>query len=210
MSLYIMIGLIGLMYIVIFGGMALMRREGLSTRFAVESLFITAIAVLMVVFAGISIHPAIFLVLLYIITLRVRLLVDLANFYARRGSYAQANRIYDFASHIWPDPTSKLIILVNQATLHIQENRLTEAIALFKDILDPKNHSALGVKYECAAHFNLGVAYLRSDSHSLATVEFNAAIDTWPGSVYAQRSQQALARLRNKEVVPSTDNPADQ
>ncbi len=209
MSLYLMIGLIGLLYIVIFGGMALMRREGLSTRFAIESLIITAIAVLLVVFVGIPIHPVIFLALIYFITLRVRLLVDLANYFARRSRYTQAKRIYDFAHHVWPDPTSKLIIQVNQATLLVQEDRLTEAIDLFKEILDPKNQAALGVKYECAAHFNLGVAYLRSESQSLATVEFNAAIDTWPVSEYARRAQKTLERLRNKGVAPSGDTTTD-
>jgi len=210
MSLHIMIGLIGLLYIVIFGGMALLRREGLSIRFAVEAVCITAIAVILVYLTPIQIHPTIFLLLLYIITLRVRLLVDLANFFARRGRYTQANKIYDFASHVWPDQTSKLIIMVNQATLRLQENKLNDSITLFKDILNQSNQGSLGVKYECATHFNLGVAYLRSDNHSMATIEFNAAIDTWPGSLYARRAEQTLERLRSKPGLSTADKPADQ
>ncbi len=210
MSLHIMIGLIGLLYIVIFGGMALLRREGLSIRFAVESVCITAIAVILVYLTPVQIHPALFLLLLYVVTLRVRLLVDLANSFARRGRNNQAHRIYDFASHVWPDQTSKLIILVNQATLCLQENKLEESITMFKDILNQASQGSLGVKYEAATHFNLGVAYLRSDKNSLASVEFNAAIDTWPGSLYAQRAQKTLDRLRNKETDSQADNPAGQ
>jgi len=210
MSLHIMIGLIGLLYIVIFGGMALLRREGLSVRFAVESVSITAIAVILVVLTPVQIHPTIFLLLLYLITLRVRLLVDLANYFARRGRHAQADRIYDFASHLWPDQTSKLIIMVNQATMFLMENKLDASITLFKDILNPNNQGSLGVKYEAAAHFNLGVAYLRSNNNSLATVEFNAAIDTWPGSLYARRAQQTLERVRVKGSTSESDKPADQ
>jgi len=209
MSLHIMIGLIGLLYIVIFGGMALLRREGLSVRFAVEAVCLTALAVILAVLTPIQIHPTVFLILLYVITLRVRLIVDLANFFARRGRNAQADRIYNFAYHVWPDQTSKLITMVNQATLHLQENKLNDSITLFKDVLDQKNQGSLGVKYEAAAHFNLGVAYLRSSNNSSASIEFNATIDTWPASLYAQRAQQALERLRHKDSAPRADTPAD-
>lgn len=210
MSLYIMIGLIGLLYIVIFGGMALLRREGLSTRFAVESVCITAIAVILVVLTSIKIHPVIFLLLLYLITLRVRILVDVANFFARRGRYVQADKIYDFTAHLWPDQTSKLIIMVNQATMFLMENKLDASISLFKEVLNQANQGSLGVKYEAAAHFNLGVAYLRIENNLLAKVEFNATIDTWPTSLYAQRAQQALDRQRKKENAPGEENPAGQ
>ena len=209
MSLHFMIGLIGLLYIVVFGGMALLRREGLSIRFAVESICITAIVVILVVLTPIQIHPTVFLLLLYVITLRVRLIVDLANYFARRGRYNQAERIYNFASHLWPDQTSRLILSVNQATLLLQENKLDESIKLFTDVLNQANHGSLGVKYEAAAHFNLGIAYLRQNIGSKATIEFNSTIDTWPASLYAQRAQQALERQRHKDGFPTEDKPTD-
>lgn len=210
MSLHIMIGLIGLLYIVVFGGMALLRREGLSIRFAVESVCITAIAVIIVVLTPIQIHPVLFLLLLYLITLRVRLLVDLANSFARRGRYVQAERIYNFTSHLWPDQTSRLILNVNQATLLLQENKLDESITLFTDVLNQANQGSLGVKYEAAAHFNLGIAYLRQKNNSKATIEFNSTIDTWPASLYAQRAQQALERQRHKVSSLTEDKPTEQ
>ncbi len=210
MSLHILIGLIGLLYIVVFGGIALLRREGLSTRFAVESVCITAIAVILVVLTPIQINPVWFLLLLYLITQRVRLLVDLGNTLAKSGRSAQAERIYDFASHLWPDQTNRLIVMVNRAILLLQENKLAESIALFKAILDPSNKSALGAKYEAAAHFILGVAYLRDNNNLLATVEFKAAIDSWPGSLYAQHAQQALERLQHKNIAPAEEKSADQ
>jgi len=209
MSLHLMIGLIGLLYIVVFGGLALLRREGLSIRFAVEAICITAIAVILVALTPIQIHPVLFLLLLYLITLRVRLLVDFANFFARRGNYVQAEKIYNLASHSWPDQTSRLIVMVNQAILWLQENKLDEAISLFKDVLNHANQGALGVKYEAAAHFNLGVAYLRRNNNSMATVEFNSVIDTWPASLYTQRAQQALERLRHKDNAPAQEKPAE-
>ena len=209
MSLHMLIGLIGLLYIVVFGAMSVFRREGLSIRFAVESVCLTAIAFILVVFTPIQIHPVLFLLLLYIITLRVRLLVDLANVFARRGNYRRAEKIYDFASHVGPDQTSDLIIKVNHAILLLQNKQLDESIALFTDVLSQANKGYLGVKYEAAAHYNLGVAYLRKDNSSMATIEFNAVLDTWPASLYARRAQEALERQRSKGVVHEESNPSD-
>jgi tetratricopeptide (TPR) repeat protein len=209
MSQYLLMGLIGLLYIVVFGGMALLRREGLSIRFASESICLTAIAVILVWLTPIQIHPVWFLLLLYIITLRVRILVDLANVFARRGNYVQAERIYDFASHLWPDQTSDLIIKVNHAILLLQKNQLNESISLFTEVLSPANQGYLGVKYEAAAHFNLGVAYLRINNNSMATEEFNSVLDTWPASRYAQRAQQALESQRTKTTTLEENNPVE-
>jgi tetratricopeptide (TPR) repeat protein len=210
MSLHYMIGLIGLLYILMFGGMAVFRREGLSIRFAVESVCVTAIAVILVVLTPIQIHPVWFLLLLYVITLRVRILVDLANIFARRGNNIQAEKIYNFASHLWPDQTSDLIIKVNHATLLLQKNQLDESISMFTDVLTQANEGYLGVKYEAAAHFNLGVAYLRTNNNSMAIVEFNAVLDTWPVSLYARRAQEALEHQRKKAAPHVEDKPVDQ
>lgn len=210
MSLHLMIGLIGLLYIVVFGGMAIFRRENLSVRFAVESVCITAIFVILVVLTPVQVHPIWFLLLLYIVTLRVRILVDLANVFARRGNYVQAEKIYDLAAHLWPDASGDLIIKVNHAILLLQKNQLDESISLFTDVLSQANKGYLGVKYEAAAHFNLGVAYLRKENNSLATVEFNSTIDTWPASLYARRAEQALEHQRGKVSIPTEDKPADQ
>jgi tetratricopeptide (TPR) repeat protein len=209
MSLHMLIGLIGLLYIVVFGGMALLRREGLSIRFAVESICLTTIAVILVWLTPIQIHPVLFLLLLYIITLRVRILVDLANVFARRGNYIQAERIYHLASRLWPDQTSDLIIKVNHAILLLQKNQLSESISMFTEVLSQENQGYLGVKYEVAAHFNLGVAYLRNKNNSMATVEFNSVLDTWPASLYARRAQEALERQRTKAATPDNNQPAE-
>jgi tetratricopeptide (TPR) repeat protein len=208
MSLHMMIGLIGLLYIVVFGGLAVLRREGLSTRFAVESIILTAIAVTLVMLTPIQIHPVLFLLLLYLITLRVRILVDLANVFARRGNYLQAEKIYNLAYHVWPDQTSDLIIKVNHGILLLQKKQFDESIAMLTEVLTQADKGYLGVKYEAAAHYNLGVAFLRKNENPKATVEFNAVLDTWPASQYAQRAQQALERQR-KAVTHSQDKPPD-
>jgi hypothetical protein len=208
MSLYLMIGLIGLLYILVFGGISLLRREGLSIRFAVESLVITVFAVVLVIFMRVSIHPAIFLIILYIITQRVRILVDLATMFAGRRNFSQADKIFSLASSIGPDVTSRLIVEINRAVMLLQENLLNESISLFTEVLSPANSGYLGMKYEAATHFNLGLAYLRNNNQSLATIEFNSAIDTFPGSLYARRAQQALDRQQHKGNPPVDNHSA--
>lgn len=210
MSLYLLIGLIGLLYIVVFGVMALLRREGLSIRFAVEAVCLTAIVVILVWLTPIQIHPVLFLLVLYLVTFRVRILVDLANIFARRGNYIQAERIYDLATRVGPDQTSNLIIKVNHAILLLFKNQLNESITMFTDVLSQANQGYLGVKYEAAAHFNLGVAYLRNNNNAMATVEFNSVLDTWPASLYARRAQEALDRQRAKNTIKDENKPAQQ
>lgn len=209
MSLYLMIGLIGLSYIVVFGAMSFFKREGLSARFAVEALILTGIAVILVALTPIQIHPVIFLLLLYIITMRVRILVDLANTLANRGNTQRAEKIYDLAARMWPDQTNAFIVKVNHAILLVHKNQLDEAIASFTEVLSQASKGSLGVKYEAAAHYNLGVAYLRKESPYLAATQFKAVLDTWPVSVYATLAQKALDRLHNKTAAPIDDKPPE-
>ena len=203
MSLPFLILLIGLLYALLVGGLSLFRREGISMRFALESAAITVLASGLVAVSGISINPVVFLIILYLLTMRVRILIDLANVFAKQGQNALAERLYGFAARLWPDATGILVLKVNQATLLLQKNKLDESIALFTDVLKQAGQGYLGVKYEAAAHYNLGVAYLRNDMEARAAVEFNAVIDTWPMSIYAKRAEEALEKRRRKNF-PTT------
>ena len=199
MSLPLIILLVGLSYVVLLGGLALFRREGLSLRFAIEAASITALSSGLVAVTGIQLNPVLFLILLYLLTMRVRLLVDLGNVFARQGKNFQAGKLYTLASNLWPDISGRLVLEVNQATLLLQENKLDEAIAMFTEVLQQAGQGYLGIKYEAAAHFNLGVVYLRKELPARATIEFNEVINTWPASLYAHRAQEALDRLRAKD-----------
>ncbi len=209
MNLPTMIGLIGLLYILVFGGVSLLRREGLSARFAIEALIITGITFVIVAVFAIPIHPVIFLLIIYLITQRVSILVDVANSFANRKNYAQAENLYSLASRIGPDTTRRLVVELNRSIMLLQENKLDESIAAFTEIIRQADTGFLGIRYEAGAHFNLGVAYLRKNNPSSAKIEFNAAIDTWPGSIYAHRAQQALNRQHQKESTPVEEKPAD-
>ncbi|MBN2117037.1 MAG: hypothetical protein JW730_10715 [Anaerolineales bacterium] len=195
MSLPFLLLLIGFLYALLVGGLALLRREAISTRFLLESAAITLIAGGLAIL-GIRVNLVLFLIVLYLITMRVRLLIDLANVFAKQSRHNQAERLYGLASRLWPDMTSDLVLKINRATMLLEANRLDESITLFKDVTKQAGQGYLGVKYEAAAHYNLGVAYRRKGMDGPATVEFNLVLDTWPASVYARRAESALKKHR--------------
>ncbi len=184
--------LVGLLYVVLFGGLSILRREGLSNRFAVESVIVT------LVFAGLaylfpqSINPIVFLIVLYLVTMRVRLLVDLAIFFAKRRNFSLADYFYFLAGILWPDSTGRMIIAINQGVMEISRKNLDKAILLIRNVLAAKENGHLGIKHEAAAHYNLGVAYLKKDMPAQANNEFRTVLEIWPTSVYARRAEAAL------------------
>jgi tetratricopeptide (TPR) repeat protein len=203
MNLPIILLIEGFSYVVLFGAVSLLKREGLSRRFAVEGGIFTLVVSGFTVLTGIQTHPVIFLVLIYLLTMRVRILVDLGTILATRGQFDQAEKLFQLAAKLWPDATNYLILQVNQGTSLLQQKKLDEAIAMFNGILTQAGQGYLGVKYEAATHYNLGVAYLRKNMDAKASIAFNAVIDTWPASLYARRAEVALEKHRRKNN-PST------
>ena len=186
--------LIGFLFIVIFGGLSWFRREGLSRRFAIEALLLTVAASGLVYFGVTTLHPIVFLILIYIVTMRARLLVDVANFFSRRGKFSTAERIYETARSLWPDPCSELIIEVNQGVSLLHQGRLDAAIIKLRQVLEKAGDGYLGVKYESASHYNLGVAYRRQKNEPQAVKEFQTVLDTWPNTIFARHAAAALRR----------------
>lgn len=203
LSLPVILLLEGFSFVVLFGVVSLLKREGLSRRFAIEAVIFTLVVSGLTALTGIQTHPILFLILIYLLTMRVRILVDLGNIFARRGQFELADKLYNLAERLWPDATNCLILRVNLGTSLLQQKKLDEAIAMFNEILEQAEHGYLGVKYEAATHYNMGVAYLRKNMDARASIAFNAVIDTWPASEYARRAEVALEKNRRKNN-PST------
>ena len=188
---------LGLVYIVVFGGLALMRREGLSLRFAVEALVITLVLGVINLATGNWMPPILFLILLYLATMRVRLMVDVGNIFARRGRFTLSERIYQLALTLWPDETARMIVQVNLGAACIQQGEYNRAIDLFQQLIQSPYQNHLGLKYEAAAHYNLGVAFSRKGMHAQAIKEFNNVLEAFPISEYGRQAQIALERERS-------------
>jgi tetratricopeptide (TPR) repeat protein len=198
--------LVGLGFILVFGGLSWLRREGFSLRFAIEALVITLIVAGLAAFTPFQMNPVLLILLLYVITMRVRLLVDLGTMLARRGQRDRAASVYKLASRLGPDAAGSLIVEINQGVLSLQEGDLDKAIAVLQGVLAQAGSGYLGAKHECAAHYNLAVAYERKGLDAQAVLEFNAALDTWPASEYGRRASAALQR-RSKREKPTPTEP---
>jgi len=190
--------LLGLLYVLIFGGLALLRREGLPTRLAIEGVVLSVTVAGLAALTGYPVNPVLFLAVLYLLTARVRLLVDLGNLLARRGNHAAAATAYRWALRLWPDETGRLMVQLNQGVLDIHRGRLDEAIETLRQVLAQSGSGYLGVKQESGCHYNLGVAYQKKGLDSQAVLEFNAVLETWPASEYARYASIALERRKRK------------
>ena len=192
--------LVVFLYVVVFGGLSMLRREGLSMRFALESVGLTIIVSLIAWAMGVKVHPVIFLFFLYLVTMRVRLLVDIGNAFALRKNFSTAEKVYQLAGKMWPDSTNRLILQVNQGTSLLQQGNVEDAIQVFNALITQSAQGYLGIRYESAAHYNLGIAYLRKGQESQAVIEFNTVLDIWPASEYSRAATNALARLQKKKA----------
>jgi tetratricopeptide (TPR) repeat protein len=186
------------LFILIFGGLSLFRREGLSVQFALEAVALTILLVGGSWLTGIRLSPFLLLIILYLVTMRSRLLVDVANMLAQRRRYDVAFRLYRLALAWWPDASSRLIVLVNQGAAELHCGQIEAAIRTFEGVLEGEKRSRLGLKYEAACYYNLGYAYERKGEDAKAAAQYNEAIDVLPGSVYAKAAQAALKRRKDK------------
>ncbi len=196
MSPPLLLALLGLLYILVFGGLMFLRQEGISARFAIEASVIVAGVAGLAQLTGFAMNPAIFILLLHVITMRARLLADLGNMLAQRKELAAAARVYLLAERLWPDEASRHIVRMNQGVLALQRGQPDEAIATLRQVLTEAAGGYLGAKHESACHYNLAVAYQKKGLDAQATLEFNAVLDTWPASEYARYANIALERRK--------------
>jgi tetratricopeptide (TPR) repeat protein len=187
----LLILLVGVLYILGFGALSFLRRQGLSTRFLIEGLVITAVGVALAL--AVPLHPAIFLAIIYLVTMRVRLLVDLGNLFTGRQQYEQALALFRLALRLWPDAISRQIVLINRGVTQLRMQNPEAACLTLKEALADEEVRQ-GAKYLAAGYYNLGLACQRTGRESEAIRRFNETIDTLPHSLYAYGARQALKK----------------
>ncbi|MBN1641044.1 MAG: hypothetical protein JXA09_07400 [Anaerolineae bacterium] len=185
----LLILLVGLLYILAFGGLSLLRRQGLSFRFAVEGLVITGAGALLAAFFPVS--PLLVLVVVYLVTMRVRLLVDLGNWLTTRRQYGRALAVYRVAARLWPDLAGAKLVQINRGVTELGMREPARAYHTLSGALADEE-VRLGAKYLSAGYYNLGLACRRTGREQEAVRRFNEAIDALPNSLYAYAAQQAL------------------
>lgn len=181
---------IGLLYLAGFFALSKVRREGFSAWFAAECLAITFIGV------GLALTPAplsplLFLAILYLVTMRTRLLVDLGNWFTARGDFRRALKTLNLALHLKPDATGRVAALISQGVTELLRR---DYQAAYQTLSDAANHGGRGVgaKYLAALGYNLGVACRGVGREGEAVRHFREAVDVFPLSIYARAAERAL------------------
>lgn len=188
----LLIALVGSLYILGFGALSIVRRQRLSDRFIFEGLAITA-AGLVLTLVSVPLHPVLFLAIIYLVTMRVRLLVDLGNLFTNRRQYVQALALFRLALRLKPDAVSRQIVLINRGVTQLRMQEPEAAYLTLKETLADEEIRQ-GAKYLAAGYYNLGLASRRTGREAEAIRHFNEAIDALPHSIYAHGARQALKK----------------
>jgi tetratricopeptide (TPR) repeat protein len=202
----LLVTFVGLLYILGFGVLSFVRRQRLSDRFIFEGLIVTAVGAALAA-TYVPLHPVAFLVVLYLLTMRVRLLVDLANLFTNRRQYERALGLFRLSLRMWPDPVSRQIVLINRGVTQLRKQEPEAAYLTLKGAL-ASEEVRQGAKYLAAGYYNLGLACRRTGREAEATRHFNVAIDTLPHSIYAHGARQALKKKGQTDERRSTAEEA--
>jgi len=212
MNPHLLILAIGIFYTLIFGTLSLLRREGLSTQFAIEAFVITLIVIGIALLINVFVDPLPFLIFIYLITMRGRLLVDLANFLSSRGRQRDAIKILQWAMRLMPDRSTRLVIQVNMGIVQLRRKNPESAQKLFEEVLkEMVEGGGLGVKYEAACRYNLGQALMQQGKEAEAVRQFNETMIIYPTSIYSKAASRLLEqrRSRAKEKGSKSADEAD-
>jgi tetratricopeptide (TPR) repeat protein len=198
----LLILLVGFLYILGFNGLSYVRHQAISVRFLAEGLLITGLGAALALL--VPFHPILFLLAVYLITMRVRLLIDLGSSMAARGRPDRALRLFDLALRLGADLPSRRVAEINRGAALLQMGQPEEAYQTLRPVVTEPG-VRLGPKYQAAACYNLGLACRRTGREAEAVQRFNEAIDALPGSIYAQAARKSLRRREG--TSPSEAEP---
>ena len=144
-------------------------------------------------YAGVALHPLAFLIVLYLITMRVRLLIDMGNWFSARGKSTRALTLYRLALRVGPDLSSRQIVLINRGVAQLRNQDHEAAYYTLREALAEED-GQIGAQHLAASYYNLGLACRRSGREAEAVRRFNEAVDAWPNSIYGRAATKELER----------------
>jgi tetratricopeptide (TPR) repeat protein len=192
----LLILIVGLSYAVVYEGMALLRREGISIQFIFEIVILTVLVAGGGYISASTANPILFLVFLYIITSRSRLLVDFANILSNRGRQRDAITTLQVALRLFPDQPTRLIILVNMGIIQLRRQNPESARSLFEMVLEEAKDNGLGIRHHAACHYNLGLAFQKLNQDAKAVRHFKQTTEIFPGSKFSEAALEAIEERR--------------
>jgi tetratricopeptide (TPR) repeat protein len=205
MDPHLLILIVGLSYTVVYGGMALLRREGVTMQFILETVVLTGLVTGGGYLANSPANPILFLIFLYIITSRARLLVDLANLLSNRGRQRDAITTLQVALRLYPDKPTRFIVLVNMGIVQLRRENPESARMLFETVIEESEDGGLGLRHKAACYYNLGLAFQRMGKENQSVRYFKQATEVFPGSPYGRAAEQALEERRRGKQKKTTE-----
>ncbi len=147
-------------YILGFGVLSFMRRQGFSTRFAIERLIVATIGALLPL-TSVPVNPVIFLIVIYLTTMRVRLQVDLVTGLLPGDGIARPS-ISTGSPCAWGLTSSAARSCSSRGVTQLRMQEPEAAYLTLEDALADKELRP-GAKYLAAGCYNLGLACRRTD-----------------------------------------------
>jgi tetratricopeptide (TPR) repeat protein len=205
MDPHLLILIVGLSYTVVYGLMGILRREGVTTQFILETVILTVLGAGGGYFTNSPANPILFLVFLYIFTSRSRLLVDVATLLSNRGRQRDAINILQVALRLYPDKSTRLIVLVNMGIVQLRRENPESARMLLETALEEAEEGGLGIRQKAACYYNLGLAFQRLGKENQSVRFFKQAMEVFPGSPYGKAAEKALEERRKGKQKKTTE-----
>jgi len=203
MNLDLLILVLGFFYAIAFGLISILDREGISAQLMIEVFAISALTAGGGYLTGSRANSILFLIFLYLLTMRSRLLADIANLLSKRGRYWDALSLLQIALRLLPDKATRLIIYLQMGIAHLRHQDPESSQALFESIFEKAESGGLGTRNRTACHYYLGLSLQQQSKTSLAKQHFQAAIESLPTSPYGKAAAKALEghRKENKKTT---------
>jgi len=210
METHFLVLIIGFSYAVLFAGMSVLRGEGFSMQFTLEAVALTVLVAAGSWLSGSQVNPALFLAFIYLVTMRSRLLVDLATLFSNRGRQRNAVSILQTALRLLPDRASRLIVLVSMGIVQLRRDSPASAQNLLEMVIEEAKQGGLSMRHAAACHYNLAIALRQQGEDAKAVRHFREAAEGFPGSPYGRAAQRALEeRRRGKKGASGASDEVD-
>jgi len=183
---------LGLGYVAVFGLMFWVRREGFQVKFTIEGLVLTLIGTVLAFYGLIG--PILFLVVLYLVTMRTRVLADAGNYLSNNGHFREALLMFDLGEKTWPDAMGKFMLAIDKGVALFRMGAVKKAIETLEAALE-QTSVEVPAKHVAACHYNLAIAYQRAGKTEASRQHFLKVLDIDPDSIYAIGARTGLKKL---------------
>jgi tetratricopeptide (TPR) repeat protein len=195
MNTNLLVAILGGFYAILFSLISTLEREGISLQFLFEVLLLTSLAAGGGYLSGTLANPFLFLLFIYLTTMRSRLLSDLANFISKRGRHREAISMLEVAQRLLPDRSTRLVIQLNLGIVYLRTHQFDLSQSHLESVLEKAETGGLGIRNRTACLYYVGHALLQQGQISRAKKSLRSAINLFPNSPYGKAAAQSLSDI---------------